>query len=87
MCAYSCTRTNPPPKPHTPKKPQDAYDTVPFDNHVANKRDFTFTYPNMAGCLEAEFLQVPLTTVRNYRDGKVCVSVCDFMCVSLALHV
>ena len=30
---------------------------VPFDDPIANKRDFTFTYPNMAGCLEAEFLQ------------------------------
>jgi hypothetical protein len=30
---------------------------APFDDPIANERDFTFTYPNMAGCLEAEFLQ------------------------------
>jgi hypothetical protein len=30
---------------------------APFDDPIANQRDFTFTYPNMAGCLEAEFLQ------------------------------
>jgi hypothetical protein len=49
---------------------EDAYNMAPFDDPIANERDFTFTYPNMAGCLEAEFLQVPLTTVRNYRGGK-----------------
>ena len=49
---------------------QDAYKIEPFDDPIANKLDFTFAYPNMCGCLEAEFLQVPLTTVRNYRKGQ-----------------
>jgi len=48
---------------------EDAYAIEPFDAPIENKRDFSFVYPNMAGCLEAEFLNVPLTTVRNYRGG------------------
>lgn len=48
---------------------QDAYDMLPFENQGHNERDFIFTYPNMAGCLEAEFRHIPLLTVRNIRGG------------------
>lgn len=49
---------------------EDAYIIEPFDEPVKNKRDFAFVYPNMGGCLEAEFLSTPLVTVRNYRGGQ-----------------
>jgi len=49
---------------------EEAYTIEPFDDQTKNKIDFAFTYPNMAGCLEAEFLSSPLVTVRNYRGGR-----------------
>ena len=49
---------------------EDAYVIAPFDEPLKNTRDFAFVYPNMGGCLEAEFLSAPLVTVRNYRGGR-----------------
>ena len=49
---------------------QEAYNLAPFDDVIANKRDFVFTTPNMAACLEAEVLFKPLLTQRVLRGGK-----------------
>ena len=42
----------------------------PFDDPIASQRDFIFTTPNMAACLESEFLAAPLVTQRVKRSGK-----------------
>lgn len=46
----------------------ESFDTV-FESAEKGKFDFVFTFPNMAGCLEAEFHAVPLVTLRNLRGG------------------
>ena len=55
---------------------QDAYNIEPFDDALTNKRDFTFVYPNMAGCLE---VAPPLKSLIVYMYVFVCVCVCLFV--------
>lgn len=40
-----------------------------FDSAEMEDFDFIFTFPNMAGCLEAEFGASPLLTMRDLRRG------------------
>jgi hypothetical protein len=40
-----------------------------FESAENEDFDFIFTFPNMAGCLEAEFGASPLLTMRNLRRG------------------
>jgi len=49
---------------------QAAYDLSPFDDVIANKRDFVLTTPNIAACLQSEFLFKPLLTQRVLRGGR-----------------
>jgi hypothetical protein len=46
----------------------ESFETI-FESAEKGNFDFVFTFPNMAGCLEAEFNAIPLVTLRNLRQG------------------
>lgn len=44
----------------------ESFETI-FTSAELARFDFVFTFPNMVGCLEAEFHAAPIVTLRNFR--------------------